>query len=413
VTASNTHHERRPRAEDRLDVDLSDPAVFAQGAPLEHFAYLRQYEPVHRNRIGHAGEHFWSITRFEDIAAASKDWATYSSTGGSTIPSNAALGDLQRLMMVSLDPPRHTQRRNIVHKVFTPRAVSAHEPAIAAVMTGLLDRVARGGHCDLVADIAVPFPLVVIAAMLGVSQLDYPKFFRWSTVIGDLAGSEDAALALTEAMGEMGEYLQAFIAKRREDPKGDLISKLIHAEVDGVQLNDLELLVSFAELMVAGNETTRSTLAGGVLLLLEHPDELERLRADPLLVNTAVEEILRFWAPVNYQARTATRDVVLRDREISAGDRLALWFCSANRDPAMNDRPNRFDLGRPQVRHIAFGGGGPHFCLGAGLARLELRVGLQELVRRLPDLTLGAAPTVQPSTFFHALGSLPVRFAAG
>src|SRR5262245_39961569 len=316
-----------------LDVDLSDPKNFADGPPLDVFAELREHDPVHKNPVGFVGEEFWSLTRWEDIAAASKDTETFSSTGGSTIPGNAAMGDLQKLMMVAQDPPQHTQRRGIVQKVFTPRTVAAQSEAIAAVLDGLVDRVEAEGRCDLLADITAPYPLLVIAAMLGVPGEDHPKFLGWSNAIGRLQGSDDESGELAAVVGEMGEYLVAFIASRRADPEDDLISKLIHAEVDGAQLNDTELLVSFAELMVAGNETTRNTLAGGIWMLIDHPGELALLRDDPSLVPNAVEEVLRCWSPTYYQARTVTRDIEIGDKELREGERIAMWQCSANRDP--------------------------------------------------------------------------------
>jgi linalool 8-monooxygenase len=400
-----------PSVNPRIDADLSDPRHFADGPPHEIFAALRERDPVHHNPVGFVGEEFWSLTRWEDIAAASKDTATYSSTDGSTIPGNAAMGDFTKLMMVNQDPPLHTQRRAIVSKVFTARAIAVQADVVHEVLTDLVDRVAEQGTCDLVRDITAPFPLFVIADMLGVPREDHEMFLRWSNAIGRLQGDDDSAGELATAMQEMGAYLAAFIASRRAEPQDDLISRLIHAELDGVQLSDAELMVSFAEIMVAGNETTRNTLAGALWLLIEHPDQLAALRADPGLAENAAEEVLRHWTPNVYQARTLTRDVSLHGRQLRRGERIAMWLCSANRDPAVHKDPDRLDIRRADPRHMSFGGGGRHFCLGAGLARLELGIGLRVLLDKLDDLELDGTPTRIPHTFFHALDSMPIRFA--
>jgi cholest-4-en-3-one 26-monooxygenase len=394
-----------------LDTDLSDPKNFAAGPPHHVLAALRESDPVHLNPVGFAGEAFWSLTRWDDCARASKDSATFSNTGGSTIPGTAIFGDMQKLMMVSQDPPQHTQRRALLQKVFTPRAVAAQGDPIIKILNDLIDRVAPDGRCDLVADITAPFPLLVIADMLGVPGEDHPKFLRWSLAIGALQGADDPTGELGVAVAEMGEYLVDFIASRRAEPQDDLISKLINTEVDGVRLTDPELLVSFAELMVAGNETTRNTLAGAIWLLIENPDQLATLRSDLSLADNASEEVLRYWTPNVYQARTATRDVVVHDRTIREGDRIAMWLCAANRDPEIHTEPDKFDIQRHDPKHMSFGAGGRHHCLGAALARLELVLGLRALMQRFDELRLDGEPTVLPHTFLHVIGSLPVAFA--
>jgi cholest-4-en-3-one 26-monooxygenase len=395
-----------------IDTDLSDPQYFVDGPPLDVLAALREHDPIHLNPIGFAGESFWSITRWDDVNACSKDSATFSSTGGSTIPGTAIFGDMQKLMMVSQDPPQHTQRRALLQKVFTPRTVADQAQTITAVLNDLIDRVVAQGRCDLVNDVTRPFPLLVIADMLGVPREDQAKLLTWSDAITSLQGAEDSAGGLATAVEEMGEYLVGFIASRRAEPRDDLISRLIRTEVEGVSLNDAELLVSFAELMVAGNETTRSTLAAAIWLLIEHPDQLAELRANPDLAGNAAEEVLRYWTPNVYQARTVTREIVLGDRVLGQGDRIAMWLCSANRDPRRHEDPDRFDIHRQMTQHMSFGGGGRHHCLGAALARLELVIGLGVLLGRLDDLALDGPPVITPHTFLHALAALPVRFAA-
>ncbi|WP_052524476.1 cytochrome P450 [Mycobacteroides abscessus] len=395
-----------------ITADLSDPRHFTEGPPFEILAALREQDPVHYNSAGFVGEAFWSITRWDDINACSKDSATFSSAGGSTIPGTAIFGDMQKLMMVSQDPPQHTERRALLQKVFTPRVIAAQTGAINSVINGLIDDVAAKGRCDLVTDLARPFPTMVIADMLGVPRENQTKLLAWSDAITSLQGADDSSGALATAVAEMGEYLASFIALRRAEPQDDLISRLIKTEVEGVSLNDAELLVSFAELMVAGNETARSTLAGAIWLLIEHPDQLSDLRANPDLLQNAVEEVLRYWTPNVYQARTATRDVVVGDCKLEEGQRIAMWLCSANRDPARHIEPDRFDIRRQDAAHMSFGGGGRHHCLGAALARLELTIGLRVLLTRLGDLALDADPVVAPHTFLHALTSLPLRFTA-
>ncbi|OBH10556.1 hypothetical protein A5695_21775 [Mycobacterium sp. E1747] len=395
-----------------IDTDLSDPRHFAAGPPFEVLAALREHDPVHLNPIGFAGEAFWSITRWDDINACSKDSVTFSSTGGSTIPGTAILGDMQKLMMVSQDPPQHTQRRALLQKVFTPRVVADQAETITSVINNLIDQVIANGRCDLVADVTRPFPLLVIADMLGVPREDQAQLLRWSDAITSLQGAADAGGALATAVEEMGTYLTNYIGARRADPGDDLISRLIKTEVDGVSLTDTEVLVSFAELMVAGNETTRSTLAAAILLLIEHPDQLSELRANPELADNAAEEVLRYWTPNVYQARTVTRDVVVGGRQLGAGERIAMWLCSGNRDSGRYEDPDRFDIHRQNIQHMSFGGGGRHHCLGAALARLELVIGLHALCGRLKDIDLDGDPVIVPHTFLHALSSLPVRFNA-
>ncbi len=392
-------------------VDLVDPDVFAQGPPHELFARMRAEAPVHWNST-HDGEGFWSVTRAADIAAIGRDPLTWSSNRrGVFVREDVPIPvDLIRLIMLAMDPPQHTKHRMIVQKVFTPHTVNRQEEPIRARVGALIDRVAERGECDFVNEIAVELPLQTIAEMLGVPYENRGKLFEWTNRI-EAAHTEHTDDGLS-AFGEMGAYLAALIEERRRRPADDLITALINAEVDGEHLNDVEITSFFGLLMFAGNDTTRNTASGGLLALLEHPDQLARLRADPSLEPGAVEEILRWVSAVMWFSRTATRDVELHGQTITEGQKAVLWYASGSRDEELIRDPMRFDVARSTVEHQAFGGGGRHFCLGASLARLQLRVLFSELLRRLDDLELAGRPVRLRSNWVNGLVSLPISYRA-
>ncbi|MHB8696019.1 MAG: cytochrome P450 [Solirubrobacteraceae bacterium] len=392
-------------------IDLHDPAVFADGPPDELFAQMRAQAPVHRNPPSGDQDGFWSLTAYEDIVAVNKDWERFSSErrGSFLVEGGIVPRDFQKLLFNMMDPPGHDRHRGILQRVFTARAVAEREQDVRRVVNALIDDVIERGECDFVTDIAVELPLTVTANMLGVPHEDRAKLFHWTNQLADTSLTLEDKL---QTIGEIGGYLVAFITALRERPTDDLLSHLVHAELDGERLNDAELMAHFIQLMNGGNETTRNAFAGGMLALIEHPLERVKLLDEPDLITGAVEEILRWHTPIMHQARTATRDVVIGGVRIAEDEKVVMWYPSANRDPALNDHPDRFDVARARPRHMSFGAG-RHFCLGNQLARLELKVCVEETLRRLPDLELAGPVVKKPNNSFHWMVSMPVSFTAG
>jgi cytochrome P450 len=283
---------------------------------------------------------------------------------------------------------------------------------VREIVTEVLDRVIEEGRCDFVADVAVPIPLRVLAELMGVPAADLPRMEDWITRTEEAQISSEPAAGLP-ILGEMSAYLAEQIAAQKEAGGESLVTTLARAEVDGERLTDTEILVFFALLVFAGNDTTRNTMAGGMRALLDHPDQLELLAREPQRIEAAVEEILRWTSVVNYFCRTATADTELGGRQIGAGDKVMLWYTAGSRDPEVNDDPHSFDISRGEPVHQAFGGGGRHFCLGAGLARLELRVAFEEILRRFEDIRPAGAPERLRSNWANALTKLPIEFKPG
>jgi cholest-4-en-3-one 26-monooxygenase len=328
------------------------------------------------------------------------------------IPEEAV--EQQRLMMLNMDPPLHTRYRRLVNKGFTPRTVAQLHDRIHVATDHILDAVIETGEADFVTDIAAQLPLVVIAELLGVPSEERDRMFSWSN---RLVGSEDPEYRLTpeaatEAALELYAYAAALFAAKRAEPKADLMSVLAQVEVDGEQLSALELELFFLLLTIAGNETTRNLISGGMLALIEHPDQRSRLQEEPSLLDTAVEEMLRWVTPVIQFRRTAVRETEIGGQPIAEGDKVVIYYSSANRDETVFDDAERFDVARSPNEHLTFGGGGHHFCLGANLARLEIRLIFAELLRRLPDIELDGPVRRLRSNFINGIKEMPVRFAA-
>ena len=404
------------------EIDLLDRDRFTQGIPHEWFTWLRANAPVFHHEEPD-GDGFWVITRYDDIVTANRDAGSFSSSqelGGvvmlegptAPIPGTEMAGE----MMLFMDPPRHTRYRKLVNRGFTPRMIAALEVHVRELTVDIVEAAIAKGECDFVVDIAAELPLEVIAELLGVPREDRHKLFDWSN---RMVGSEDpeyqvAEAAVTEAQVEMFMYAQALAAERRADPRPDIVTTLLQAEIEGDQLSEMDFNLFFMLLSVAGNETTRNAIAHGMNAFLEHPDQWELLVSDPARhISGAVEEILRWASPVMFFRRNATRDVELGGQTIKAGDKISLWYISANRDESVFDEPFRFDITRDPNPHIAFGGGGPHFCLGAQLARLEIRLLFEELARRVPRLEALGEPDRLRSNFIGGIKHLPVRLAAG
>ncbi|MFN8040350.1 MAG: cytochrome P450 [Acidimicrobiales bacterium] len=358
---------------------LTDPDFFADD-PYPLFARLRREAPVAWNdEVG-----FWAITKHADVLAISKDPETFCSSKG------ILLMDLGRELpeipgaLLYVDPPEHGRYRRLVQPAFAPSRIRALESFIRDRARSLLDTIEPGQPVDVVADVAVPFPLYVIADLLGVPAEDWPLFYRWSELLIDAATVQTDETM--QAGLEMAEYFMAVIAEKRAMPADDLVSTLATVEVDGEQLDDGELLMFCGQLLVAGNETTRNLVSGGLVALADHPDQLARVVADRSLVPTTVEEQLRWTTPVTSFLRTATVDTEVRGQRVAAGEPVLLLYASANRDEdEFGADADVFDVGRDPNHQLAFGFG-EHYCLGAALARLEGRVLLEEVLDRFSTI---------------------------
>ena len=393
-------------------VDLADPDLYADGIPHDVFAELRREDPVHWNPLPDEPG-FWAVTRYDDIAAISRDTETFSSwLGGTMIRDESVVPlDIWRQTMLNMDPPQHTQYRALVNTAFTARRVADQEAQIRRLAAGLIDAALAKGEFDLVRDVAVPLPLKVIADMLGVPPQDYAQLAEWTS---RAAGFDDELLRSADDDGmalfmEGIAFFYELAEQRKVEPQDDLLTALLNADVDGRNMTEVELTAFLGLLAVGGTDTTRNSFAGGMQALIEHPDQWERLVADPSLIPTAVEEIIRWVTPFTHFRRTATRDAEVGGVRIEEGQKVVMWYAASNRDASAFEDPDRFDVGRDPNHHQGFGGGGKHFCIGAGLARLELRVMLEEAVARLPRLELAGRPKRVRSAWLSALHELPVR----
>lgn len=396
-------------------IDLLSVQHFAGSQPHDQFAWLRAHEPVHRHAEPH-GPGFWAVTRYEDVRAIGRDHERFTSSPTIMLEGpagSAAQQNDEHTMMLTADPPLHTRMRRLVSRSFTPRAAEALRPKIAQLAARIVDQVVERGECDLVNDLAGEMPSFVIADVLGIPLEDGRALYHHTETLHaslEVVGKE----AKRDAQREMFAYSKRVFAEKRAQPADDLGSLLANASVDGRSHDETDFYLWFLLLVDAGGDTTRNLLGAGMHALFQHPDQLERLRSEyTSLMPTAVEELLRWVSPVIYMRRTALRDTVLADTRIAAGDKVVMYYGSANRDPACVPDPDRLDLGRAINPHVAFGGGGPHFCLGAHLARIEISVLLGEMLRRLPDLEPAGEATWMPSNFIFGPTSLPVCFRPG
>jgi cholest-4-en-3-one 26-monooxygenase len=395
------------------EVELYSADSYVERVPHDVFKRLRREAPVYWHRETN-GPGYWALTKYDDIVTVSQDSATFSSARqGTNIedPSPEGLAMIQTLML-NMDPPRHTVYRRLVAQGFTPSMIRKLEPHVREITAKIIDGIARRGECDFVTDVAAELPLRVITEMVGVPQEDRHKVFDWSNRLVGFddpemtTSAEDGASAATELF----LYAHQLAAQRRESPRDDLISVLLQAEVDGVLLSEAEFDAFFLILCVAGNETTRNLISGAMHAFMEHPDQRQRLIDDPSLMPVAVEEMLRWVSPLIYFRRTAQRDVEIRGQLIREGEKVVMYYPSANRDEDVFENAGTFDISRSPNAHVAFGGGGHHFCLGASLARLEIKVIFEELFRRLPDMELAGKPNRLRSNFINGIKHLPVRF---
>lgn len=399
---------------DLTDIDIFDPRWWVDGPPYDLFRRMRQDAPVHWNRFPD-GTGCWTVFRHADVSAISHDSVTFSSQrDGIFLHRDQVLPlELMSNMLLYMDPPGHTRYRKILAKAFTPAVVAQLEGAIRQRVTKTIDAVIQDGRCDFVEDIAVPIPLGVLIELLGVPEIDTGQFFDWTERVEQAVRAPEPN-AGADVFGEMVTYLAQQIERQtREQIEDSLVMKMRRAEVDGEQLTELEIVTFFGLLAFAGNDTTRNTAATGMLALLQHPQALQELYDDPSLIPGAVEEILRWTTVVQWFARTATRDVEIDGHHIAEGQKVVMWYGSASRDEALFRDPDTFDIHREKSSHTAFGGGGRHFCLGANLARLELRIVFEEVLGRMRDLELAGPIERIPANWAHGLFRMPVRFTPG
>ena len=393
-------------------VDLTDPDNFVGGVPYESFRRLRAEAPVawHPERDGPG---FWVVSKWADVRAVSLDQATYSSSKGGIMlremPADRI--EAQREFLTGMEPGRHGKHRRLVSGTFAPKLVRALEPRLRAVVTRTLDAVGPRGACDFVTDVACELPVVAICELLGVPVEDRDKILAWSNA---MVGMDDPEYADDPSAGPLAAMQLAMYANelaeiRRAEPRDDIVSELLRAEVEGEHLTQAGFNAFVVILAVAGNETTRNLISAGLWLLCQHPEERARLQRDLSLLPTAIDEMLRYHPPILHFRRTATRDTELRGQHIREGDKVTVWYVSANRDEDVFPEPDRFDVGRTPNDHLSFGFG-PHYCLGAALAHLEARVMFEELFQRLPDLTLAGPPVRLRANHIHGIKHLPVRF---
>ncbi len=368
--------------------------------PHDEMTWMRANAPVYWDgRV-------WGIARYDDLKAVSRDPATFSNAGGIRPDAGPVAS------MIDKDDPDHVKRRKLVNKGFTPRRVRDLEPDVRRACDEIIDAVCETGRCDLVTDIAAWLPMIMIGDALGVAPADRGQLLEWSdALLSALTGDPARIDAASDAFVGYTEFALAAIAERRAEPRDDLLSTLVHAEVDGDRLEDDEILHESLLILIGGDETTRHVISGGVHQLLRHPGQRDRLAAEPRLMSGAVEEMLRWVTPIKNMARTATRDVELRGQVIAEGDKVMLLYPSANRDEEVFADPFTFDIERHPNEHVAFGFGA-HFCLGNSLARLELSCMVDHILRRLPDLAVAQdhEPAFRPANFVSGYEHLAVRF---
>lgn len=406
------------------NIDLTDVRHFSQGFPHHLFTQLRRESPVHWQAFpdGYPGDHdpgFWVLSRHEDVQAANRNVELFRSFDGPGLSIQPAM---QGTMLVSMDGRDHVRQRRLISAGFTPRMVARLEAQAREWAVSIVEHARERGTCDFVQEVAYQLPMHMIADIMGIPVADRGWLFGLTSDL--LQGPESGGIArpgdFLAIQVQMFEYAQELGRRKRAEPQDDVWTILSTAEIetdDGERtvLGETELDMFFFVLTIAGSETTRNAISGGLLALLEHPEQLATLRREPEAMRLAVEEILRWTSPVAYFARRATRDTEIRGVPIAAGDRVTLWYPSANRDDAVFEDPFRFDIMRSPNNHVAFGGGGPHHCLGANLARREIAIVFEELLARTSEIEILASPTYSGLTIDNpvlgAMRDLPVRIS--
>jgi len=400
---------------DFKDINLTDSRPFADRVPHEWFTFLRKNAPVWWQEEAD-GPGFWAVTSHAGCTTVNRDYEHFSSHRQATYLWDLPEDELvqQQLIMLNMDPPLHTRYRRLVNKGFTPRMVAQLHDRIHAATDDIIDSVIEEGRADFVTDIAAELPLIVIADLLGVPDEDRHRMFDWSN---RMIGNEDPEYqgqtvgeVAQQASMELYAYASELFGAKRADPRDDLMSVLTSVEIEGEKLSAFELEMFFLLLTVAGNETTRNLISGAMATFFEHPDQWELLRNDRSLMPTAIEEMLRYVSPVMNFRRQTTGPVELEGQRIEGDSKVVFFHISGNRDEAVFDDPQTFDITRDPNPHLAFGAGGPHFCLGANLARMEIRVMFEHLLDRMPDLRQDGDMQRLQSQFINGVKHLPVAF---
>jgi cholest-4-en-3-one 26-monooxygenase len=400
------------------DIDLLDLDRYVQSPPAAEFELLRREAPVFRHAEPN-GPGFWVLSKHADVVACSRDPKTFSSRaelGGTVDLEERERDELWSAVMSNvlfmMDPPQHTRYRLLVAKAFSPKVVAALDQRVRARSAALIDDAVERGSCDFVADVASHLPLAVISDLVGVPRESHGQFIKWMNEMlpGEDPEYQTSDATFEQAMLEVYRFLGDLRDKRRREPSDDLVSALAFAESDGETLTDLEIDSFLVLLISAGSETTRNALAQGMLALLQYPGQWATMRANPDILPTAVEEILRWSSPIMMFRRNVTEDVSVRDVRMRVGDKVGLSYYSANRDEEVFGDPEVFRVDRLPNDHVVFGGGGPHFCVGASLARLELRVFFEELMLRSPQMEIAGEPERLRNRDLNALKYLPMTF---
>ena len=403
---------------DIKSVELTEPELWADGPPHETFKRMRSECPIHWTEsfeLFPEEPGFWSVTTAEDVHTVSRDWKTYSSERGGVLVAAAGFPlELAQAMFIGMDPPKHDRLKALFQAGFTPRRIADHEGAIRAIAINVLDRLAGQETCDLVSDVAQPIVSRVIGSFMGISEEDDAI---WARLMNSTLGAADPDLnpdgfegALQKDLPEIFDRCRKLIAERQANPTDDLTTVLVNAEVDGERLEEHEIVMGFFLLMAAGNDSTKATYCSGMRALMEDREQMQLVLEDPALVPNAVEEALRMFPAFAHFRRTATCDTVLHGQQIREGEKVVMWYPSSNRDETRYEDPDRYDL-RREAEHQAFGAGGRHFCLGTALARLELKVMIEETLKRFPSIELDGRPSSVESLFLNQLKTLPVRLS--
>lgn len=413
-----------PPQQDLADLDVSDLDLWKDGPPHDVFTRLRAEEPLHWSELGDFPNEqgFWSIVRFDDIRTVGRDTATFSSDRSIILvdklapPGEPDPMDLSANMLISQDPPRHDRLKGLVQRAFTPKRAIDHTERMREIINLVFDRALEAhpdGRLDLVQDVGIYVPSMVIGDMLGAPREDADKLVDWTN---RTTAFEDPRLVpdlgeVWRALEEFIPYVNSMIEERKTNPTDDLTTAFIEAEVEGEHLSHEEVLMFFFLLMVAGNDSTRAVYTSGIKSLLDDPEQMELVRSGAVPLEQVVEEFVRFHPAFAYMRRTATTDTELAGKRVKAGDKLALWYVSGNRDESAFEDPQRFDVRRDPNPHQGFGGGGRHFCLGAGLARLELKLWIEETLKRFDEISLDGDPERVSSTFLNQYRRIPVSLA--
>jgi cholest-4-en-3-one 26-monooxygenase len=403
---------------DIRQVGLAESELWDEGPPYDLFKEMRAQCPVHRSeRIEQYPSEvgFWSVTTAEDVHTVSRDFETYSSElGGVTVFAEIFPLELARAMFIGMDPPKHDRIKALFQRGFTPKRIADHEDRIRQIVTEVLDRVKGRDTCDLVSDVAQPVVSRVISSFMGLSE---DEDALWARIMNSALAPDDPDIAPEGIEGVLGkdfpdmfERCRTLIAERVANPTDDLMSVYVHAEVDGEKLDETEIVMGFFLLMAAGNDSTKATYCSGMRALMEDPAQKRELIEHPALIPGAVEEALRMFPAFAHFRRTATRDAELHGQQIKKGDKVVMWYVSSNRDESVYEDPDHFDIHR-NPEHQAFGAGGRHFCLGTALARLELRILIEETLARYPQIELAGEPLPAQAMFVNQLKTLPVRLA--